>query len=214
MKIEHRNASDAAREVRAHARRSIEVRAADDGQSVKVTGYAAVFDEITDIGGWFREVIRPGAFSDAIARGDDVTFLINHDGLPLSRTASKTLTIKQDARGLFIESTLDPNDPDVMRIVPKMKRGDLSKMSFAFSMHPDGETRWTQTGNEETELREIIKVGRLYDVSIVTEPAYSGTEIALRSLEAARKAHAPGDAEATALFRRRKALDLRIRRPG
>jgi HK97 family phage prohead protease len=114
-----------------------------------------------------------------------------------------------------MESTLDAADPDVMRILPKMKRGDLSKMSFAFSMRPDGVTQWTQTGDGEDgeELREILRVGRLYDVSIVTEPAYAGTEIALRSREEARKANAPGDAEATALFRRRKALDLRIRRP-
>lgn len=214
MKIEKRSAGEE-REIRTLKGREIEIRAADDGSSVKVSGYAAVFDEVTDIGGWFREVVRPGAFKDAITRGDDVTFLINHDGLPLSRTSSKTLTVREDSKGLFMESTLDASDPDVMRIIPKMKRGDLSKMSFAFSMMPDGETRWTQTGAGEDaeELREIIKVGRLYDVSIVTEPAYAGTEIALRSREEARKAMAPRDADA-GLIRRRMTLDLKARRIG
>jgi hypothetical protein len=212
MKIEQRGAHADQRETR-FISRGIEVRAADDGSSVKVSGYAAVFDEETDIGGYFREVIRPGAFKDAIARGDDVVFLINHDGLPLSRTASKTLTVREDGKGLWMESTLDAGDPDVMRIVPKMKRGDLSKMSFAFSMYPDGETRWTQKGDDESELREILKVGRLYDVSIVPEPAYAGTEIALRSLEEARKAKAPRDADA-GMIRRRMTLDLKARRLG
>ena len=200
-------------EVRTLTAGNVEVRAADNG-SVRVSGYAAVFDEVTDIGGYFREVIRRGAFADAITRGDDVTFLINHDGLPLSRTSSNTLTVREDTRGLYMESTLDAADPDVMRIVPKMQRGDLTKMSFAFSMMPDGEVRWTQTGNDESELREIIKVGRLYDVSIVTEPAYEGTEIALRSRAASRAALAPGDATATGDLRRRLSLALRGRNNG
>jgi len=212
MKIEYRKRFGESVEIRTLVTRPIELRA-DGGDEVKVAGYAAVFDEETDIGGYFREVIRPGAFKDAIARGDDVVFLINHDGLPLSRTASKTLTVREDAKGLWMESTLDAGDPDVMRIVPKMKRGDLSKMSFAFSMYPDGETRWTQKGDDESELREILKVGRLYDVSIVTEPAYAGTEIALRSLEEARKAKAPRDADA-GMIRRRMTLDLKARRLG
>lgn len=213
MTIAHRGAP-ADRETRFIQSGGVEIRAADDGQTVKVSGYAAVFDEETIIAGYFRETIRRGAFSEAIARGDDVTFLINHDGLPLSRTSSKTLTIREDTKGLFMESTLDAADPDVMRILPKMKRGDLTKMSFAFSMYPGGEMTWTEKDDEELDLREIKKVGRLYDVSIVTEPAYAGTEIALRSREEARAASAPGSAYAVADLRRRMALDLAIRRNG
>jgi HK97 family phage prohead protease len=80
---------------------------------------------------------------------------------------------------------LDPADPDVARILPKMKRGDLSKMSFGFSVDRGAE-EWDQTG--DIPVRTIRKVSRLYDVSIVTEPAYAGTEIALRSLQDARGA--------------------------
>lgn len=170
------------REIRTYSNLPVEVRAGE-GNTVKVAGYAAVFDQITEIGGWYREVVRRGAFTQALERRDDAQFLIEHSGLPLARVASGTLQLRQDNKGLFMESTLDANDPDVARIVPKMQRGDLSKMSFAFSIYPDGESRWIEEGDQDLELREIVRVGRLYDVAIVGEPAYSGTEIGLRSLE-------------------------------
>ena len=152
-----------------------EIRTDDDG-TVKVSGYAAVFNEEADIGGMFREVIAPGAFKDAVGR-DDVVFLINHDGLPLARTRSGTLKLTEDKRGLFIESELDTSDPDVAQIIPKMARGDLDKMSFAFSPTVQ---EWDDS--EEIPLRTIVEAS-LFDVSIVTSPAYQGTDIGLRSLE-------------------------------
>jgi len=137
-----------------------EIREENDG--LRVEGYAAVFDEEADIGGMFREVIAQGAFTDAIGR-DDVVFLVNHEGLPLARTRSGTLTLEQDKRGLKMSTVLDPEDPDVRSIVGKMKRGDLDKMSFAF----------------RADVQE-------WDDSEDT-PAYDGTDIGLRSLEAFRK---------------------------
>ena len=106
-----------------------EIRA--DGDGVTVSGYAAVFDQAADIGGYFKEIIARGAFKEAIGR-DDVVFLINHDGRPLARTRSGTLTLKEDDKGLRIDTVLDAEDPDVKSITGKMKRGDLDKMSFAF----------------------------------------------------------------------------------
>jgi HK97 family phage prohead protease len=155
-----------------------EIRADADG--IRVEGYAAVFNEETNIAGLFREMIEPGAFTDAIGR-DDVVFLINHEGLPLARTRSGTLKLYQDERGLRIETMLDPEDPDVKSIAGKMKRGDLDKMSFAFM--PDVQ-EWDDSG--DMPLRKI-KRASLYDVSVVTSPAYAGTEIGLRSLEDHRK---------------------------
>lgn len=159
---------------------AVEIRSTEGG-GVRVEGYAAVFNERADIGGMFHEVIAPGAFEGRL--GDDVVFQIEHRDLPLARTTSGTLTLSLDARGLKMAADLDPSDPDVARIVPKMKRGDLSKMSFGFSVDRGAE-EWDQTG--EVPVRTIRKISRLWDVSIVTEPAYSGTEIALRSLEGAR----------------------------
>jgi HK97 family phage prohead protease len=155
-----------------------EITQGDDG--ILVEGYAAVFGEETNIGGMFREVIERGAFTDAIGR-DDVVFLINHDGLPLARTKSGTLTLSQDDHGLKISARLDKDDPDVRAISGKMKRGDLDKMSFAF--YPEVQ-EWDESG--DLPLRRI-KRAALDDVSIVTRPAYDGTEIALRSLASSRK---------------------------
>lgn len=151
-----------------------------DADGLKVEGYAAVFDQEADIGGMFREKIEKGAFTEAIGR-DDVVFLINHDGLPLARTRSGTLTLSEDDHGLKMSTTLDPEDPDVKSIAGKMKRGDLDKMSFAF--FPEVQ-EWDDS--EEIPLRTIKKAS-LYDVSVVTTPAYDGTEVALRALKDARK---------------------------
>lgn len=188
-----------------HVRLPAEVRADDDG-GILVEGYAAVFNEEADIGGFFREVIEPGAFSEAIGR-DDVVFLINHDGLPLARTRSGTLTLFEDERGLKISTRLDVNDPDVSRITGKMKRGDLDKMSFAF--FPEVQ-EWDDSG--EIPLRTIRKAA-LHDVSIVTTPAYDGTEIGLRSLEAMRKEQAKQNFSAARLRLRMK-RDLAERENG
>ena len=144
--------------------------------TVKVSGYAAVFNSETNIGGWYREQIAPGAFADAV-KSDDVRFLVNHSGLPLARTKSGTLTLREDDHGFFIEAELDLNDPDVKSIESKMKRGDLDEMSFAFS--PEVE-KWDDSG--DVPLRTLEKVN-LFDVAIVTYPAYGDTEIGLRSLE-------------------------------
>lgn len=152
-----------------------ETRMDDDG-NLLVEGYAAVFGEEANIGGMFREVIERGAFSDAIGR-DDVVFLINHEGLPLARTRSGTLKLEEDERGLKMSTTLDANDPDVKSIAGKMTRGDLDKMSFGF--YPEVQ-EWDESG--DIPLRKLKRVS-LYDVSIVTTPAYEGTEIALRSLQ-------------------------------
>jgi HK97 family phage prohead protease len=56
-----------------------------------------------------------------------VRLLLNHDGLPLARTTSGTLKLREDKRGLHFEADLDPNDPDVQRIAPKVQRGDLTR---------------------------------------------------------------------------------------
>ena len=124
-------------------------------------------------------MIERGAFKDAVGR-DDVRFLINHEGLPLARTKSGTMTLTEDKKGLHMEARLDGQDPDVQRIVSKMKRGDLNEMSFAF--YPTVQ-EWDESG--EIPLRKI-KEAELFDVAIVTYPAYNSTEIGLRSLDAAR----------------------------
>jgi len=165
----------------------------------RVSGHAAVFDEWADIGGWFEERVVPGAFDNVLE--DDCVFLIEHKGLPLARTRSGTLSLSVDARGLFAETSLIDADPDVARILPKMSRGDLDKMSYSFRV---GREEWDETG--EIPKRTILEVSSLIDVSIVTYPAFEGTDIGLRSLADHRAGLiAPMNA------RQATALDLRLR---
>lgn len=183
-----------------HVRLPVDVRADDEGLTVE--GYAAVFDQEADIGGMFREKIARGAFADAIGR-DDVVFLINHDGLPLARTRSGTLTLEEDEHGLKMRSVLDPSDPDVARIAGKMKRGDLDKMSFAFWADRQ---EWDESGDIPVRT---IQQASLHDVSIVTTPAYDGTEIGLRSLKAFRATESRKENNRTEQRKRRMRMSLR-----
>lgn len=172
--------------------------------TVHVAGYAAVFNEETNIGDYFIEKIAPGAFTNAL-KDDDVVFLINHEGLPLGRTRSGTLKLTQDTKGLYMESDLDRRDPDVQNIIYKMERGDLDKMSFAFRATKQS---WDETGT--LPVRTIEEV-QLFDVAIVTSPAYEGTDISLCSLRDHRAAQAARKNFDAARLRRRMKADLDAR---
>lgn len=176
----------------------VEVRAEEDG--LRVEGYAAVFNEEADIGGYFREVIAPGAFDDAIGR-DEVVFLFNHNSdTVMARTSAGNLELSQDERGLKINAVLSADDPDAQRLSAKMRAGNVNRMSFAFM--PEVQ-EWDDS--EDVPLRTIKKAS-LFDVSAVTEPAYDGTEIGLRSLEEHRKLHGPRPKAA----RRRIRMKMRL----
>lgn len=96
-----------------------------------------------------------------------------------SHIEAGTLELFEDQRGLRMRASLDMRDPDVRSIVPKMQRGDLDKMSFAFI---PTRQKWKDVDGKDLP-RRTIEEAEFYDVSIVTTPAYSGTEIGLRSLE-------------------------------
>lgn len=151
-----------------------------DGEPPRLRGHAAVFGQLSEDLGGFREQIARGAFAEAL-KGDDVRLLINHEGLPLARSASGTLKLAEDDRGLAIEAELDPEDPDVQRLMPKLKRRDLSQMSFGFRVKPGGQD-WAK--DEEGRTVRTLKAVRLFDVSVVTFPAYPQTDVAVRELRA------------------------------
>ncbi|RME94663.1 MAG: HK97 family phage prohead protease [Alphaproteobacteria bacterium] len=155
-----------------------EIRAGGDENARTITGYAAVFDAPTEIGGMFREQIRPGAFADAI-KGDDVRALVDHNSsLVLGRTRAGTLRLSEDDRGLRVEIDL-PETQLARDLAVSIERGDVNQMSFGFSMR-GGKEAWDDSG--EVPLRTIERVGSLFDVSVVTYPAYPETEAAVRSL--------------------------------
>jgi HK97 family phage prohead protease len=143
-------------------------------------GYAAVFNELSrDLGG-FREQIIPGAFAEAIDT-DDVRALINHDSnFVLGRNRAGTLALREDARGLAVEIT-PPDTAFARDLIVSMERGDVTQMSFAFRVSPNGEN-WAK--NADGVWVRSVKRARLYDVSVVTYPAYIQTDVAMRSLDA------------------------------
>jgi uncharacterized protein len=149
---------------------NMEVRASDDG--TKLVGYAAIFDSPSEPLPW-TEFVKRGAFAKTIKDGADVRLLIDHEGVPLARTTSGTLTVREDERGLLVESDLDPMNPDAARLISALRRGDISQMSFAFRTIKDS---WN-TDRSVRELREV----QLFDVSVVTFPAYESTVAELRA---------------------------------
>jgi hypothetical protein len=154
--------------------RVAEVRAEGDSDALRVEGYAAVFNEVTDIG-WFREQMAPGCFDDVLE--DDVRLLINHDGMPLARTTNDTLSLSVDSKGLkFVAELADTQEArDVHKLV---QRGDISQCSFAFYMGEQDITR--DEDSNDPELHTVTRVKRLLDVSLVTYPSYSTTSAAAR----------------------------------
>lgn len=174
--------SNADREVRVLASVQMEKRG-DDGAALTLVGYAAVFDQETDIGGYFREKVAKGAFAEAIGR-DDIHALFNHDYQHvLGRAKAGTLRLSEDDHGLKVEITL-PDTQTARDLAENIRAGNIDQMSFAFTMQ-GGLQEWDETG--DTPIRTIKKVGELWEVSIVPRGAYPTTEIGLRSLDAHRK---------------------------
>lgn len=167
---------------------NVETRASEDGKIV-LTGMPIVFNQSTDIGGWFEETIAPGAVDEKILR--DVLLLVNHnfDGIPLARSRNNNknsnlrLRIQED--GVSMEADLDPENPKAIELNSAVKRGDISGMSFAFFVEND---KWERLDSDYPK-RTIIKLSSIPEVSAVNWPAYTGTSIqSSRSLESGREA--------------------------
>jgi HK97 family phage prohead protease len=159
--------------------RPVERRADGDGK-VTVGGYAAVFGDTADIGGYFREVIAPGAFATSVKDGDVRAYFDHDRGRVLGRTTAKTLRLSEDGKGLAVEIDL-PDTTDGRDVRALIERGDISGMSIGMIVLKQ---EWDET--VEPATRTILEAD-LIEVSIVSEPAYDGTSVAMRSLDEARK---------------------------
>lgn len=153
-----------------------ELRLTEADQQPRIAGYSAVFNSLSEDLGGFRERIRPGAFSKTLEESADVRALLNHDpNYVLGRTRSGTLRLVEDERGLAVEN--QPPDTQWARdLVVSMRRGDVDQMSFQFKTIRD---EWLQENN--MVVRELVEV-RLFDVSVVTFPAYPQTTVGVRAL--------------------------------
>jgi HK97 family phage prohead protease len=169
------------REVREWHLSDIEVREQDDDDTLTFAGYATVFNAdytVHDAFGEFTERIAPGAFTRTLSQNPDVILNTNHGaggGLPLARTKSKTLSLTQDDIGLRVEAKLDRSDPDVQALLPKIRRGDVDEMSFAFRVL---DSDWTDDYQDRTINSVNLHRG---DVSIVSFGANPATMAMLRS---------------------------------
>lgn len=156
---------------------AFELRAEGDGAAPKLTGYAAVFEQLSLVlYSMFREKIARGAFASTL--GDDIRALWNHDtNSPLGRTKAGTLRLDEDAHGLRVE--IDPPDTQAGRdAVASIKRGDVDSMSFGFDVLGD---EWDQ--DEDGQLIRTLTKIKLYEVSPVVFPAYPQTTVSARTGE-------------------------------
>ena len=162
--------------------RSFNIELRDEPESRHIEGYGSVFNERSlDLGG-FVEMIAPGAFDGVIDRSDVKCYLDHNPEkgiLARSRNGKGSLSLVVDEKGLRYEFDA-PHTNLGDEVVEGLKRGDYSQSSFAFTV--DDEV-WTKEA-DGSYLRTITKIGGLYDVSIVANPAYEGTSVALRSLDA------------------------------
>ena len=153
---------------------SFHTRSDDTGPVI--AGYFAVFNNPTELWPGCIEQIAPGAFASSL--GLDVRALIDHDTrLVIGRTVAGTLTLREDDTGLYGEIKINEHDSDAMNLYARVQRGDVSQCSFGFDIvaedyvvSPDGQTcTWT--------IREV----KLYEVSVVTFPAYDATSVSARA---------------------------------
>lgn len=152
----------------------------EEGDTLTLTGYACVFDVPYEMyggppWGWTEQFAR-GAFSKTLAEKPDVQLLLNHDGAPFARTRSGTLQLSQDDIGLAVDATLEPTDPDVAALAPKMRRRDLDEMSLGFRAIKQ---EWDEIYENRTLMEVSIHRG---DVSVVNYGANPSTSAQLRAL--------------------------------
>ncbi len=178
-----------------------ELRVEGAGNQRRIVGHSAVFEQLSEDLGGFREKIAPGAFAASIAE-DDVRCLFNHDpNFVLGRSTAGTLKLAEDDRGLAMACDL-PDTQAARDLIVSIERGDITGQSFGFETLSD---EWQMI---EGETVRTLKAVRLCDVSPVTFPAYPQTDVAMRGLEAWRKTLAPAQAAVSRIPYLRRRLDL------
>lgn len=161
-----------------------EVRAKEEDGKAVIEGTPIVFEQKTDIGGWFEETIARGALDNADMK--DVPLLVNHDlkSLPVARSrrnnGNSTMTLTIGEKGLNMRAELDvKNNQQAAGLYSAVSRGDLDGMSFMFDVESE---EWTDE-NSDYPKRRITGFSKIYEVSAVTFPAYSGTSLNARSVD-------------------------------
>lgn len=168
-----------------------EVRAENDESGNIIIGRPIVYDSATDIGGWFEEIIERGALDDTDLT--DVRFLVNHDlsKIPLARSRrnnkNSTMQLNVDNDGMTIKARLDvENNAEARSLYSAVQRGDISGMSFMFSIDTD---KW-ENQDSDYPTRRIEKIASVVEVSAVSFPCYEDTKISTRGAQELENARA------------------------
>ncbi|MGX7009041.1 hypothetical protein SAMN02746068_01046 [Lactococcus chungangensis CAU 28 = DSM 22330] len=140
-----------------------------------ISGYFIVFDTETELYPGVREEVSP----DALVGVDlsDVKALIDHDTAKvLGRTKANTLSLSVDSKGLYGEIIVNESDQEAMNLYSRVQRGDVDQCSFGFEILNE-----EMIQNSDGTVKFIIKSINLYEVSVVTFPAYQETAVEARS---------------------------------
>ena len=175
-----------------HRNYDFEIRTEMNEETGIVTGRPIVYDSRTDLG-YFDEIIERGALDRTDLK--DVRFLVNHDlsKIPLARSrnnnANSTMQLMPDDQGMAIRVNLDvENNSDARNLYSAIERGDISGMSFMFSIE-DEDQEWEGLDTDHP-TRHIKAISNVVEVSDVTFPAYQDTSISVRNKEALESAKA------------------------
>lgn len=160
---------------------------ADEKRGNVIEGVPIVFDQHTDIGGMWDEVVDRGALDNTDLK--DVRFLVNHDtaSIPLARSrnnnSNSTMQMTVEEDGMHIRADLDTEkNPKAAELYSAVGRGDVSGMSFMFSVRGD---KWDNL-DSDYPIRHITDIEKVFEVSACTFPAYEQTSINARSVNTGR----------------------------
>jgi HK97 family phage prohead protease len=159
----------------------------EDESTGTIQGVPIVFEQATDIGGWFEETIARGAISEDVLK--DVAFFYNHDlnTKPLARTRTGKLKFSIENDGVHMDTDVNLKRSDANDLYLAIEDGDIDGMSFMFRIESE---EWSDLDSEYPK-RRITKIGYVQEVSAVNYPAYEGTSIYARtdlSLDSDKKA--------------------------
>lgn len=146
-----------------------------EGAELFIEGYFAVFNSPYELCPGVVEVVAPGAFADTL--GEDVRALTNHDTtLVLGRNKAGTLTLREDSHGLWGSIRMNQEDQDAMNLYRRVQRGDVDQCSFGFLILDEGREVLA-----DGSVRYTIRKVKLFEVSVVTFPAYEDTSVSARA---------------------------------
>ena len=150
-------------------------RAAEDSGKKYIEGYFSVFGDVYRMGDKMSESIDNAAFNETL--GDDIRALINHEPrLVLGRTTIGTLTLRVDEHGLWGRIEINENDVDAMNLWHRVQRGDVDQCSIGFEILEEKTSVDESTGAVHWTILRV----KLWEVSVVTFPAYEQTSIKAR----------------------------------